>query len=165
MNCIGLPPILDYEGRRSLLFQIIDPAGNRVSYAYDDQGNLVAFTDRTGNVINDTYDANHYVTSETWYNSVADANATQNPTNTINYTYDSTGRILSESDNNSSDTYQYDAQGDLISTTESSVDGPTVTLSYQYNFAGERSRWPPPSTEWRILWMTTATIVLAASPP
>ena len=133
----GVQFIYDDAGRIS---QIIDPASNSVRYTYDAAGNLVAYTNRNGNVINDTYDANHYVTSETWYNSVADANATQNPTNTINYTYDSTGRILSESDNNSSDTYQYDAQGDLISTTESSVDGPTVTLAYQYNAADQRSQ-------------------------
>ena len=83
------------------------------------------------------------LTTETWYNSVADAKGatgSASATNTINYTYDSTGRILTESDNNSSDTYTYNTAGQLTNTTESSINGPTVTLSYQYNSADERSQ-------------------------
>ena len=83
------------------------------------------------------------LTTETWYNSVADAEGatgSASATNTINYTYDSTGRILTESDNNSSDTYTYNTAGQLTNTTESSINGPTVTLSYQYNAADERSQ-------------------------
>ena len=79
--------------------------------------------------------------TETWYatTTAADLGATASATNTIQYTRDAAGRITSESDNSSSDTYQYDSQGNLLSTTESSVGGPTVTLSYQYNTANERT--------------------------
>ena len=78
-------------------------------------------TDRNGQVRQYQYDAGHNVSSETWYANATDADAGQNAANTIVYTRDSAGRILSESDNGSTDTYAYNDAGQITSTTESSV--------------------------------------------
>jgi RHS repeat-associated protein len=86
--------------------------------------------------------------SETWYANAgatgsasagSGATGSASALNTIQYARDSAGRITSESDNNSADSYTYDAAGDVTSATESLPDGPTVVLDYQYNAAGDRT--------------------------
>jgi len=57
----------------------------------------------------------------------------RNAQNTIEYAYDSAGRIVSESGDFSSDTYTYDEQARLASVTEESIPGPTTVLSYTYD--------------------------------
>ena len=79
-----------------------------------------------------TCDAAGHVTSETWYADSTDANAGQNPLDTLNYSYDGAGNLVAESDNASADTYAHDAQNRLTSTTESSQTGPTIVLTYAY---------------------------------
>ena len=59
-----------------------------------------------------TYDSQNRLTSDTWYNSAADADAGQNAQNEIQYQYDSQGRITRQWDNFSSYTYTYDSFGD-----------------------------------------------------
>ena len=46
-----------------------------------------------------TCDAAGHVTSETWYADSTDANAGQNPLDTLNYSYDGAGNLVAESDN------------------------------------------------------------------
>ena len=75
------------------------------------------------------------MTSETWYADTADADAQQNPLDTILYAYDDSGNLISESDANSSDAYTYDSLDRITSTTENCTDAPTVVLSYQYDGA------------------------------
>ena len=53
---------------------------------------------------------------------------------------DSAGRITSESDDVSSVIYVYNDAGQITSTTQSSLDGPTVTLDYTYDDAGHRTQ-------------------------
>ena len=140
------------------LASLTDPVQNTTSWLYDqsrvtqetdalgasrhftyDNGNLSRYVDRNGQIRQYQYvDGN--VSSETWYANGDDADAQQNAANTIQYTRDSAGRITAESDNNTADTYVYNDAGQITSTTESSVDGPTVTLDYQYNTAGERTQ-------------------------
>ena len=86
------------------------------------------------------HDANLQPASETWYASAQDADLDRNAANTIQYQRDSAGRITLESDNLSSVSYVYNDGGQISSTTQSSVGGPTVTLAYQYNDAGQRTQ-------------------------
>ena len=82
------------------------------------------------------YDTAGHVVTETLYDTAADANAGQNAEDTLHYAYDTSGNLTSESDDCSSDTYTYDSQNRLTSATETSVDSPTVVLTYQYSAAG-----------------------------
>jgi YD repeat-containing protein len=68
-------------------------------------------------------------------------NAGRNATNLIQYTYDSSGNLASESesDDGAADLYSYDSNGNLISTTETCPGAATVVLSYQYNASDERT--------------------------
>jgi len=143
------------------LASLTDPVGNTTQWMYDSQnrvtqetdalgasryftygaaGDLVRYTDRNGRVRQFEYDSDHHVTSETWYTDTADAGAHQNAQNTIQCEYDSAGRIVSESDDFSSVIYVYNEAGQILSTTQSSVDGPTVTLHYQYDTCGRRTQ-------------------------
>ncbi len=117
----------------------VDPLGNSQYYTYNDAGDLVRYTDRNGEVCVYQYDGEHRVIAEIWYANTADADAGENAENTILYTYDAEGRITSEADDFSSTTYVYTDDGQLASVTESSLDGPTVVLAYQYNDAGLRT--------------------------
>ncbi len=121
--------LYDDQGR---LIQEIEPSGNSKYYAYDDAGNLVRYVDCDGQARQYTYDSEHRVVSETWYANTTDADAQQNAANTIDYAYNSAGRIIEESDDVSSNVYTYDAQNRLKSVTASSVGGPTVVLAYTY---------------------------------
>ena len=122
------------------LTQETDELGESRNYVYDDAGDLVQYIDRTGVVRQYTYDAQHRVVAETWYASLADADAGQNSLNSIQYAYDSAGRIIFEADNYSSLAYAYNDAGQITSTTTSSVSTPTATLDYEYNSAGNRTR-------------------------
>jgi RHS repeat-associated protein len=117
-----------------------DALGNTRTYTYDDLGNLSRYTDRNAKIRQFSYDAAGNLASETWYANGTDADAQQNATNTITYERDSAGRIVSEWDEFSSVIYVYSAAGQITSTTQSSVGGPTVTLDYQYDNAGRRTR-------------------------
>ena len=117
-------------------------------YVYNSAGELARYTDADGRATTYQYNSQNELTGETWYNTATDAGGLSQfssdengtvPLNTIQYTRDSAGRIMSESDNQSTDTYQYDVRGDIISATETTIGGPTVTLTYQYNTTGERT--------------------------
>jgi len=140
------------------LASLADPVGNTTSWSYDQQhrlaqetdalgasryfaynelGKLWRFTDRTGQVRQYQYDASGKIAAETWYAGVEDADAGADALDTILYQRDSAGRITLESDNLSSVVYVYNDAGQITSTTQSSLGGPTVTLTYQYD-TGER---------------------------
>ena len=87
--------------------QETDQLGNSRHFSYDSAGDLSDYTDGNGQIRQYQYDTNGNVAGETWYANADDAAAGQNAENTIQYTRDSAGRITSESDNNSSDTYEY----------------------------------------------------------
>ncbi len=108
-------------------------------YGYDESGNLARYTDGNGQVREYGYDSGGNVASETWYPTAEDAENAENAEDTIVYQRDSAGRITSETDNVSSLSYVYNDGGEITSTTESSVDGPTTVLTYQYDTAGNRS--------------------------
>ena len=100
-------------------------AGDRFSWATtvgvrlrSTSGNLTRYTDarRPGAAIPIRLHGN--VTSETWYANATDAAAGKNARTRSSITRDSAGRITSESDNYSADTYAYNDAGQITSTTE-----------------------------------------------
>ncbi|GAB6188178.1 Calx-beta domain-containing protein [Thermopirellula anaerolimosa] len=121
--------VYDEEDR---LIQEIDPLDESRYYTYDTAGDLVRYVDRDGEVRQYEYDSQHRVVTETWYANTTDADAQQNALNTIEFAYDSAGRIVWESDDFSSASYTYDSQGRLVGVTQTSVSGPTVVLTYTY---------------------------------
>ena len=116
--------------------QQTDSQGNSAAFAYNSSGQLVSYTDMDGNVRTYQYDSAGHVIAETLYASAADAAAGQNAEDTLDYAYDSSGNLTSESDDDSSDTYTYDSENRLASATETSLDAPTVVLAYQYSGTG-----------------------------
>ena len=125
----------NYDGQNRVT-QETDALGNVRYYTYDTAGNLTRYTDRNGKVRTYQYDSADNVTTETWYASAEDADNEVNAENTILYTYDSSGRMLSETDDTSSIVYAYDDAGQVTSITQSSDLSPTVVLAYTYNSAG-----------------------------
>ena len=110
-------------------------------FAYDSSGNLSQYTDRNGQIRQYQYDSSGNVASETWYATrTMPTRSAERPENTIQYTRDSAGDILSETDDSSSDTYVYNDAGQITSTTETTVGGPTVVLAYQYDSSGDRTQ-------------------------
>ncbi len=93
------------------------------------------YTDRDGRVRVYDYDSAGDVVEETWYATDADADLEQNPLNTIYYTYDAAGNMLSETDDTSSIVYTYNEAGLVTSVAESSDLLPTVVYAYAYNEA------------------------------
>jgi len=65
-----------------------------------------------------------------------DADAQQEAEETICYSYDSAGRMLSEADDTSSIQYAYSDAGQILQITQSSDLAPTVVFAYAYNDAG-----------------------------
>ncbi len=116
--------------------QETDGQGNSTSFTYNSSNQLTSYTDADGNVRTYQYDSAGQVITETLYATAADAVAGQNAEDTLHYSYDSSGNMTSESDDDSSDTYTYDSQNRLTSVTETSVDAPTVVLTYQYAATG-----------------------------
>jgi YD repeat-containing protein len=110
-----------------------DALGDSSYFAYDTAGNLVRYTDADGRVDVYQYDSQNRLTSETDYADAADADAQENPLDVFQYAYDSSGNLLSASDDTSSDTYAYDGENRLTTATETAAGSPTVVLTYQYN--------------------------------
>src|SRR5262249_32501295 len=79
-------------------------------YSYDANGNLTQYIDRNSRTTNYTYDHLNRLTAERWHSLYGSGDV-----NTIPYTYDDDGRLLSTTD----DTFSYDHLGRLTSTTQS----------------------------------------------
>ena len=122
---------------------VIDPDGNVTKYGYDSMGRQTTVTDPNGNVTTTAYNTLNQVTSvtdgdsrvitysydnagrelgETWKNSSGTT------VNTVTYTYDKLGQMLTAGDTNGTITMAYDAQGN--ETTVTDVWGLTLTYSY-----------------------------------
>ncbi len=143
----------DREGR---LTAVVDPLDNETEFAYDEDGLLAEETivvdgetlsrnydhdeaghvvrevDRNGRVTVYEYDQSGRMTEETWYNTAADADGDLNRQNTITWTYDEGGHLVSVADAWSSYTYVYDSQDRVISETVAGVDGPVTVLTVGY---------------------------------
>ena len=120
-----------------------DPYGNKTTYAYDSNNNLLSITYPDGTSKSFTYDSNRNVTSVTdaggrktnlTYNSQNRVTAIQNPAGgTANITYDAKGNVSSYKDPTGALTQiQRDSKGNITSVTDPLQH--TVAYGYdQYN--------------------------------
>ena len=127
----------------SRLISLIDPVGNRTNWEYDRNGNvtketdplgyattfaydsanrLTGKTDRLGRRIDYGYYNNNQVQTETWKNSGGTT------VNTITFTYNANGQVLTAGDSNGTVTFTYDNFGRLATKTD--VWGIGMTFTY-----------------------------------
>jgi YD repeat-containing protein len=102
------------------------------SFDYDAAGNLVRRFDRNGRVRAFDYDQNGRLVREIWYNTVADADLDRDRQNTINWTHDESGNLLSVVDDFSSYSYAYDSSGRVTTENVSNVGGPVTVITTEY---------------------------------
>ena len=90
------------------LERITDANGNKTTYVHDILGRLLSMTDAAGNTTVLEYDSNGNVTRQTNPNGT-----------TVNVAYDALNRTISKSYAEDTDTYSYDANGNLANVVNS----------------------------------------------
>jgi YD repeat-containing protein len=106
-----------------------DPLNHSLTYAYDLDGRLTSQTDRLGRRIDHTYDQDGRETTTVW----RDAGGTA--VNTLVYSFDNDGNMLTAGDSHGTYTMAYDAQSQMTS-----VQGLFGTsLTFSYDSAGNRT--------------------------
>ena len=113
----------------------IDPLGAISTVAYDAVGNIEKTRDRLGRTREFTYDLLDQLVQENWKDAAGSL------VDTLTYTYDSNGNLLTAKDNDSALAYTYDLLGQVSTVSNAGTSGaPRVTLSYGYDAAGNRTR-------------------------
>ncbi|MEV6212020.1 LamG-like jellyroll fold domain-containing protein [Kitasatospora sp. NPDC051914] len=132
--------------------------GVTASSAYNNVGEVLSSTDPAGNVTQYTYDVEGRTTAVrapdgTWSKAVFDGLGNLAETRRLDTdgttvlsrtsaTYDAMGRVLSSTDpNNHTTRFTYDATGALITQVEPVTDTTSITTSYGYDAAGQRTRF------------------------
>jgi len=116
----------DDFGRKN---QTNSPDSGTAKYEYDEAGNLTKRVDANGTTVNYTYDALNRLTAIQF---------PSNPNQNITLTYDSTsvtygiGRLTGRTDPSGSNTFYYDAQGNLTKE-EKNISNVLYTSQYTYN--------------------------------
>ena len=111
-----------------------DGAGNTSTYAYNLDGNLAKMTLPDGTATTASYDLAGRQTS------LADLNAAGTALRTESAVYNPDGQITSATSFlGNTATYSYDATGMLTSQTEPVSSGQSITVSYGYDLAGNRT--------------------------
>jgi YD repeat-containing protein len=110
--------VYDGDGRQA---QMIDPLGAVATTLYDNGGRVTASIDRDGREKDFSYDADNRVTQEVW-------KVSGTAVNTLTYSFDNDGRLLTAKNNAGTVTYGYDAQG--RTTTQQDVFGLSLTFAY-----------------------------------
>jgi len=107
-----------------------DPLGHARTYQYDAADNLVSQTDRNGRQTVFAYDELDRLVSETWYDGTM-------VVNTLAFTYDEVGNLLTAADVYSRYAYTYDDLDRVLSSDNlGAPDAPLVVLSYAYDAVG-----------------------------
>ncbi len=107
----------------------IDPDGT-TTYVYDVDSRLTKTIDQLGQTVSVTYDADSRETGEKWYN------AGNTLSNTLTYTYDAVGNMLTAADSHGAYTFTYDADNRMAS--QQDMFGTTNT--YTYDAAGNLTK-------------------------
>lgn len=113
---------------RDRLIQETDPLSHSTTYAYDPAGRLVSTTDRDSRQRYFTYDDANRLLRETWL--AADGSTAD----TLAYSYDAAGNLLTAANANSQYAFTYDALNRPV--TEQEPFG--LTLAFAYDSAGNR---------------------------
>ena len=109
-----------------------DPLGNVARYRYDAVNNLIEIIDRNNRKRNFTYDAVERLTQEQWLNN-------STPVETINFTYDLVGNLLSATNSDSTNTFTYNDR-DRVTQVSTDISGlTTFDLNYSYDGTGNRT--------------------------
>jgi RHS repeat-associated protein len=88
--------------------------------------------DRNGRVRAFDYDQDGRVVAEIWCNTVGDADLDRDRQNTITWTYDESGKLLSVVDDYSSYSYAYDSSGRVTTEIVSNAGGPVTVITTEY---------------------------------
>ncbi|MET0028732.1 MAG: RHS repeat-associated core domain-containing protein [Candidatus Thiodiazotropha sp.] len=125
----GLTTTYDYDGLGNLLSQSSPDTGT-TTYSYDEAGNRLSQTDARGVTVHYTYDALNRLTA------IAYPDGSRN----ISYSYDQgaygIGRLTRMQDAEGATDYAYNAYGDLITHTRTSLDGGVTQYTYSYDTQG-----------------------------
>jgi YD repeat-containing protein len=106
--------------------------GQATKYKYDSTGNLVEKDDAKGQKTLYAYDPAKHLTEINYYSSTD----YQNPTKTVDFTYDSVGNLTSYNDGISSAAYAYDSLRHKVSENVviPSPEGAAISQSYSYTY-------------------------------
>jgi RHS repeat-associated protein len=99
-----------------------DPNGSAVTTVYDAAGRMTSRTDQDSRVVTYSYDSANRLTGGTWKNSSGTV------VNTLTYSYDAAGNMLTAADKFGTITRSYDALDRLA--TDQNVFGQVLTYSY-----------------------------------
>jgi YD repeat-containing protein len=105
------------------------PNGSTATFAYNSIGLETSTTDQDGRVRNFSYDADKRETGETWYNSSGTL------TQTLTFSYDSVGNMLTAANGNGSYTLTYDSLN-RVSTVQEPFG---LSLTFTYDQVGNRT--------------------------
>ncbi|MCC7333737.1 MAG: putative Ig domain-containing protein [Pirellulaceae bacterium] len=109
------------------------------SFAYDAEGNQSKMIDRNNRRREFSYDHAGRLLEERWYNPVDHSTSPGALVETINFTYDALGNMLTAADSNSRYLHTYDVLNRLTSVDNNPLndrDVPRVILSYGYDAQG-----------------------------
>jgi RHS repeat-associated protein len=107
-----------------------DPLGNSAVYAYDGGGLLTSMTDRDNRSQTLYYDGDGRMLTDIWY-----AAGSTTVVDTLLFTYDADGKIMTAADNEGSYSLTYDSAERVVNVTEPF----TTSLSFSYDRAGNRT--------------------------
>ncbi|WP_193774783.1 S8 family serine peptidase [Vallitalea guaymasensis] len=110
---------------------ITDPMGMIETYSYDLNGNLIEKKDKNGNIISYTYDNIDREITRT-LETPDELNNTS-----YNFTYGKSGKVENITDGNSTETFEYDTMGNLITATEDN----DIIRDYTYDLLGNRKSY------------------------
>lgn len=128
----GQVSTFDYD-QYDRLIRIINPLNQARTFQYDKRGNLVSQTDPGGVTTTFVYDGGDRLIRKLL------------PGDTVNYSYDSVGNLLSLSDSDTALQFQYDAANrQTRAVTGSTSTQPATILTYTYDTDGRRTTLTDP---------------------
>ena len=130
-DSLGNTTTWTYDARGDVITET-SPNGATAYSTYNAAGQLVREVDMDGRVRVFSYDSRGDLTREDWLGSTGAI------TESINYVYDSSGRLIEASDAGSRYDYTYDSSGTLVRVVETGTNvGAAVEFDYQHNAQGQ----------------------------
>jgi RHS repeat-associated protein len=115
----------NYDPTTELMTKVAYPNGMFLTFAYNAAGHRTSMVDQTGFTVNYGYD------SVGRLSGLTDGSGNQ----IVTYTYDANGRLRLKTNNNGTyTTYQYDADGNVLSLINYAAGGGTINSSFAYTY-------------------------------